>query len=119
MSITRSSTFAGRVARAGAQARSFRPGYRILIALTWAACGATAWWFTRAYLPRYPLQPIPAATPAGRWFGIAGFLLFLFLAFYGLRRTAYRSRLGALPWWYRAHLLLGLVALTLLACHSG
>jgi hypothetical protein len=62
---------------------------------------------------------VPASTQIGRWYGLAGALLFTFGALYSVRHPVYRKRAGALEWWYRAHLVLGVVALVLLGCHSG
>jgi hypothetical protein len=62
---------------------------------------------------------VPAATQIGRWYGLAGALLFTFGALYSVRHPVYRKRAGSLEWWYRAHLVLGSVALVLLGCHSG
>lgn len=127
MSTTiRASTRPGTSAVPRAQARPQRLGYNALIAATWVAVLAIPWWFYRVYLPEwsfyeqlFKVSYVPASTPVGRWFGIVGALLFLFLICYGLRRTGYHTRAGRMPWWYRAHLLLGLLALALVGCHSG
>jgi hypothetical protein len=60
-----------------------------------------------------------AATPLGRWYGGIGAGLMLVLGLYWARRGQYRSRLGSLELWYRAHLWLGVIALALLGAHSG
>jgi hypothetical protein len=52
--------------------------------------------------------------------GVAAFLLVLFLAAFGLRKRAYRSRWwGSLEGWLQAHAWLGLVTLALVILHSG
>ncbi len=119
MSLTRASTRSGTVAVPQAQRRPLRFGYWLASATVWAFCAAVAWWWYRRYLPQFRPEQVAASTPWGRWFGVIGLLLFVILALYGIRRIQYRHRLVALTWWYRAHLLLGLLALTLLACHSG
>jgi hypothetical protein len=90
-------------------------GYQILSAVTLVLCAV----LLAVYLKAVGSDPIPARTQLGRVYGLVGFLLLLVLAAYGARRYAYHVRLMPLEWWYRAHLLLGLLALTLLGCHSG
>lgn len=109
-------------ASAGARddvARSFprpkRPGYRLLTILTLLGCAALVAYFVSATAG----AKVPAATLVGRWYGIAGALLFAFGALYNVRHQVYRHRTGALEWWYRAHLALGAVAIAVLGCHSG
>jgi len=96
-------------------ARPWRPTYRLLTLAAWVLCAYLIWY----YLEHTGAAEVPAATQVGRWYGLIGSVLFGFLAFYGLRRVAYRTSIGRLEWWYRTHLVLGLVALVILACHSG
>jgi len=95
--------------------RQQRPGYRLLTALTLAGCLV----LVAAFVAATAGSKVPAATMVGRWYGIAGALLFLFGALYNLRHQVYRLRMGSLEWWYRAHLVLGAVAIAVLGCHSG
>lgn len=95
--------------------RPRRAGYRALAIGTLAVCTLLAAYFLSATTG----SQVPAATQIGRWYGLAGALLFIFGAFYSVRRPVYRKRAGSLEWWYRAHLVLGVVALVLLGCHSG
>lgn len=124
MTTAASSTRPGRTAEHVPQRRGLRISYAAWIVLTWAGCIGIATWFLLSYLPRFrtgspAFTPTAAETPVGRWFGVVGVALFVVLALYGVRRTAYRSRILPLPWWYRSHLLLGILALTLLGLHSG
>jgi hypothetical protein len=88
--------------------------YRALTAATLLVCAL----LVAYYLAASRESGVPAATFTGRMYGLAGLALFTFLALYGIRRYAYHAKIR-LEWWYRAHLLLGLVGLTLLGCHSG
>jgi hypothetical protein len=96
-------------------ARAARAAYGYLGPVTIAACLGLA----GVFFARTAGAAVPAATAWGRWYGLAGALLLLFLSVYGIRRLAHRSPMGSLVAWYRLHLLLGTVALTLLGCHSG
>jgi hypothetical protein len=86
-----------------------------LCVLTWLAAGV----LLLLFLSRTRGEPVPAASTMGRWYGLAGAVLLLFLTLYGIRRVVFMARLGSLETWYRAHLLLGVLALVLLGCHSG
>lgn len=55
----------------------------------------------------------------GLIFGTAGYLLILLLAFYGIRKRWYRSRLGTMEQWLQSHIYLGLLVLVLLVLHTG
>ena len=57
-----------------------------------------------------------------RWgliYGIAGYLLILLLAFFGVRKRWYRSTLGTLESWLQSHIYLGVFALIILVFHTG
>lgn len=95
--------------------RPRRAGYRALALGTLAVCVL----LTAYFLSATSGTQVPAATQLGRWYGLAGALLFTFGALYSVRHPVYRKRAGSLEWWYRAHLVLGVVALALLGCHSG
>jgi hypothetical protein len=52
-------------------------------------------------------------------YGIAGSALILLLAFFGIRKRWYRSRLGTLEGWLQSHIYLGILALIILVFHTG
>lgn len=58
-------------------------------------------------------------SPVGLTLGIAGYLLILLLAFFGVRKRWYRSRLGTLEQWLQSHIYLGLLTMLLLTLHTG
>lgn len=58
-------------------------------------------------------------SPVGLTLGIAGYLLILLLAFFGIRKRWYRSRFGTLEQWLQSHIYLGLLTLLLLTLHTG
>lgn len=97
------------------QYRRYRSSYALL---TLAALAFSAW-LVWLFYDRTRGTAIPAATEIGRWYGLVGVALFVFLALYGLRRIGYRQRAGSLEFWYRTHLVLGLVALALVGAHSA
>lgn len=55
----------------------------------------------------------------GIGWGIAGVLLILLLAGFGIRKRAYKSTLGTLEGWLQAHLALGLLSLLVVLFHTG
>jgi hypothetical protein len=55
----------------------------------------------------------------GLGYGIAGTLLILLLAFFGIRKRWYRSRFGTLEQWLQSHIYLGILVLIILLFHSG
>lgn len=105
----------GTVIRPTTEIRPVRKGYRLLTVLVWLLSAGLIGYFVQQTRG----AAVPASTQVGRLYGLVGTGLFVFLALYGLRRISYFSRFGKLEFWYRAHLLLGLVALVLLGCHSG
>jgi hypothetical protein len=52
-------------------------------------------------------------------FGIAGFLLVVFLALYKLRKNIYTIRLGTLQGWLQAHIYIGIISVAIIAMHVG
>jgi hypothetical protein len=57
---------------------------------------------------------------AGYWLGIAGGSLMLLLLFYPLRKRLRSSRVvGTVPFWFRLHMILGLIGPTLILFHSN
>lgn len=51
--------------------------------------------------------------------GTIGLLLMLLLAFFGVRRRWYSSRLGTLEGWLQAHIWIGVVSIFVVAFHTG
>jgi hypothetical protein len=92
-----------------------RIGYYSLVLASWGVCA----WIVGYFVSRTARSPVPAGTQVGRWYGLIGAGLFVLLTLYGLRRIIHRGRLGALQGWYRAHILLGVVALVVTGCHCG
>jgi len=89
--------------------------YQLLTAFVIVICAVLVAFFIHATVD----DAVPAASQVGRVYGLIGVALMAFLAAYGIRRYAYRARIMRLETWYRAHLVLGVVTLTLLGCHSG
>lgn len=58
-------------------------------------------------------------TPIGLAYGTIGFVLCYFLAYFGIRKRAYRSRFGTLEQWLQSHIYLGVLALVILLLHTG
>lgn len=58
-------------------------------------------------------------SPAQIAWGVAGAILIVVLAFFGIRKRRYRSTLGTLRQWLRWHIFLGLVVIVVLLVHSG
>ncbi len=55
----------------------------------------------------------------GLFYGITGWALILFLAFFGIRKRSYRSTFGTLEQWLQSHIYLGLLVFVLLLFHAG
>jgi hypothetical protein len=55
----------------------------------------------------------------GQAYGIAGLLLILLLAFFGVRKRWYRSTFGTVEQWLQSHIWLGVLALIVLVLHTG
>lgn len=55
----------------------------------------------------------------GLAYGIAGTVLILLLAFFGIRKRWYRSTFGTLEQWLQSHIYLGLLVLVVLLFHTG
>lgn len=58
-------------------------------------------------------------TAMGLGYGIASTLLILVLLAFGVRKRAYRSKLGTLEGWLQSHVVLGLLAMVLVYFHAG
>ena len=55
----------------------------------------------------------------GLGYGVAGAVLILLLAFFGIRKRSYRSTFGTLEQWLQSHIYLGLLVLVILLFHTG
>ena len=55
----------------------------------------------------------------GLAYGIAGTLLILLLAFFGIRKRWYRSTFGTLEQWMQSHIYLGVLVMVVLLFHTG
>ena len=84
---------------------------RIFLVLLTGVVG-TFIWSTRREFPH-------GGSLVGLSFGTAGYLLILLLAYYGIRKRAYRSTFGTLEQWLQSHIYLGLLVLVLLSLHTG
>jgi hypothetical protein len=58
-------------------------------------------------------------SPAGIAYGLLGTLAFFILLYYGVRKRAYRSKMGTLEGWLQSHVYLGLLSLVLILFHTG
>lgn len=84
---------------------------RISVVLLIAA-SASYWWYVQREAPY-------GGSTMGVAYGIAGTLLILLLALFGVRKRAYRSRVGTLEGWLQSHIYLGLLVVVVLLFHSG
>jgi hypothetical protein len=84
---------------------------RIFVVLLVVVVGVYVW-YARTEYPH-------GGSRLGLAYGIAGYLLILLLAFFGIRKRWYRSRLGTLEQWLQSHIYLGLLVIVILALHTG
>ena len=84
---------------------------RIFVVLLIAVVGAY-FYYARREFPH-------GGSTVGLSLGIAGFLLILLLAFFGIRKRWYRSRFGTLEQWLQSHIYLGLLVMVVLLLHTG
>lgn len=69
---------------------------------------------------RYANTGFPhGGSPWGLAYGFAGLFLILLLAFFGVRKRAYRSTFGTLEQWLQSHIYLGILVLVVLLFHTG
>ena len=93
------------IARSG---RLWRPVFFVLL----LAVSASYWYYARREFPH-------GGSSWGLGYGIAGTLLILLLAFFGIRKRWYRSTFGTLEQWMQSHIYLGLLVLVILVFHTG
>jgi predicted membrane channel-forming protein YqfA (hemolysin III family) len=93
------------IARSG---RIWRPVFFVLL----IAVSASYWYYSRREFPH-------GGSNWGLGYGIAGTLLILLLAFFGIRKRWYRSTFGTLEQWLQSHIYLGLLVLVVLIFHTG
>lgn len=79
-----------------------------------AACGLLAGWLWR------DASPITAGDGLGYWLGIVGGSLMLILLLYSARKRArFLRRFGATKYWFRIHMMLGIVGPLLILYHCN
>jgi len=83
---------------------------RIFVVLLLIAGGAY-WWYGRGFQH--------GGTRIGLVYGTIGFVLCYLLAYFGIRKRAYRSRFGTLEQWLQSHIYLGVLVLLILFFHTG
>ena len=93
------------IARSG---RLWRPIFFVLL----IAVSASYWYYAQREFPH-------GGSNWGLGYGIAGTLLILLLAFFGIRKRWYRSTFGTLEQWLQSHIYLGLLVLVVLIFHTG
>lgn len=84
---------------------------RIFLVLLAIVAGSYIWYSQREF-PH-------GGSIAGLVYGTVAFLLMLLLAFFGVRKRAYRSTFGTLEQWLQSHIYLGLLVFVVLLCHTG
>ncbi|MFP5245837.1 MAG: hypothetical protein ACLGH0_04010 [Thermoanaerobaculia bacterium] len=88
------------------------PLWRTIFFLLLIGTGASYW--------RYSSREFPhGGSTYGLGYGIAGTLLILLLAFFGIRKRWYRSTFGTLEQWLQSHIYLGVLVLIVLLFHTG
>jgi hypothetical protein len=74
---------------------------------------------TASYIWDYRREYTHGGSQMGIAYGVAGTLLILLLAFFGIRKRWYRSTFGTLEQWMQSHIYLGVLSLVILIFHSG
>src|SRR5258708_6415564 len=72
-----------------------------------------------SYIWDYRREYTHGGSQMGIAYGVAGTLLILLLAFFGVRKRWYRSTFGTLEQWMQSHIYLGVLSLVVLIFHSG
>lgn len=86
--------------------------WRRIFFLLVAAATASYFYYSRREFPH----------GGSRWglaYGVIASALILLLAFFGIRKRAYKSRLGTLEAWMQSHIYLGILVLFILFFHTG
>lgn len=58
-------------------------------------------------------------SPMGLTYGVAGTLLIILLAYFGIRKRSYKSTFGTVEQWLQSHIYLGVLAFIILLFHTG
>lgn len=88
------------------------PLWRAIFVILLIATSASYVWYAGREFPH-------GGSTMGLAYGIAGTLLILLLAFFGIRKRWYRSRFGTLEQWLQSHIYLGVLVLVILLFHTG
>jgi hypothetical protein len=86
--------------------------WRRIFAFLLIAVTASYVWYSKQEFPH-------GGSRMGIAYGVAGTLLILLEAFFGIRKRWYRSRFGTLEQWLQSHIYLGILVLVILLFHSG
>jgi len=73
--------------------------------------GGAYWYYARGFQH--------GGSKIGLIYGTIGFFLCYLLAYFGIRKRAYRSRFGTLEQWLQSHIYLGVLAMIILVLHTG
>ncbi len=84
----------------------------------WVALGVTVA-AGLAYLLHDPQEPPNGGTGLGYALGVAGTLLIVWLAWFGVRKRQYASTQGTVQGWLSAHVYLGTALVIVVLLHSG
>jgi len=84
---------------------------RLFVVLLVAAIASYVWYARR--------ELTHGGSSMGIGYGVAGTLLILLEAFFGIRKRWYRSRFGTLEQWLQSHIYLGVLVLVILLFHAG
>jgi hypothetical protein len=88
------------------------PLWRKLFVVLLLALTASFIWYARREFPH-------GGSNIGIAYGIAGYLLILLLAYFGIRKRSYRSTFGTLEQWLQSHIYLGVLVMVILLFHAG
>ena len=88
------------------------PTWRIIFVVLLLGVTATYVYYARREYPH-------GGSTIGLAYGIAGSALILLLASFGIRKRAYRSRLGTMEQWTQSHIWLGVLTAVVLVLHTG
>jgi hypothetical protein len=88
------------------------PLWRKIFAILLFAVAAAYAYYARDEFPH-------GGTKIGLTLGIAGLLIILLLAYFGIRKRSYRSTFGTLEQWLQSHIYLGILVFVVLLLHTG